>query len=136
MVRCRDPTELGTLASGVACGECGEGALLPASWAASTTAPWSCGSCGAQRSCEDVAAAVASVARRLGSVTAATTAAEAEQLLGEAETVLHPQHSLCLSLVRLLISLYSVPASVSEGNTEADLDISRLQRQVYTCSMY
>ena len=118
--RCQDRTEGGSLASGLRCATC-EGVTLPDTCSLDTS--WSCDTCGQTVDQEVVDRTLASVNKRIGTINIKTTVEEVEQMLEELQQSLHENHSLCLKLQRLLITLYGQ-------------DVESLSRKVSLCQNY
>ena len=120
--RCRDRTEMGTKASGLRCVTCEcEGAMLPDTCSPDTS--WTCDTCGQTVSQEMVDRTLASIKERISTINIKTSVSEVESILVELRRTLHKNHSLCLSLQRLLITLH--------GN-----DPDNLSRKVSLCQDY
>ena len=118
--RCRDRTEMGTMASGLRCDTC-EGVMLPDTCSPDTS--WSCDTCGHSVSQEMVDRTLASIKKRISTINIKTSVGEVENILEELRTKLHKNHSLCLSLQRLLITLLGT-------------DLDNLSRKVTLCQDY
>lgn len=101
--RCEDRTEMRTMASGVMCDTC-TGVILPDTCHVSST--WSCNTCGVSHDPEFIKNIINQCQSKISSINSSTTAEQVELLLTEFQTKLHRNHSLCLNLQRLLISLY------------------------------
>ena len=118
--RCRDRTEMGTMASGLRCDTC-EGVMLPDTCTLDTS--WSCDTCGHSVSQEMVDRTLASIKKRISTINIKTSVEEVENIMEELRTKLHKNHSLCLSLQRLLITLLGT-------------DLDNLSRKVTLCQDY
>ena len=120
--RCRDTTEMGTMASGLRCDTCEcAGVMLPDTCSLDTS--WTCDTCGQTVSQEMVDRTLASIKERISTINVKTSASEVESILEELRTKLHKNHSLCLSLQRLLITLHGT-------------DPDNLSRKVSLCQDY
>ena len=102
--RCQDVTEMGTMASGVMCDRCNDGVMLPDTCHVHSN--WSCNTCGVCHDHEFIHNLINQCQSKISSINSSTTAAQVELLLTELQTKLHKNHSICLNLQRLLISLY------------------------------
>ena len=102
--RCSDPTELGTMASGVVCRKC-KGTVLPLSSHLHTE--WGCGGCGRRLSETTVMKIVTRLHHYLETFSPTQHTQSWEDLLAELQTELHEDHMLCMKVKRVLLALYS-----------------------------
>jgi len=128
-IRCNDPTELGTMTSGVKCAHCG-GTVLPIS--ADMDSQWRCLECYLHQPAAGVLATVDRLQCRLELMVHTANPEEWEDLLTEFQTELHENHFLCMNVKRVLISMYGA----REGYLLQQLPRKLIERKIELCNNY
>ena len=119
--RCQSPSELGSMFSGLKCGQCLQGYCLPGR-AGELQCDWRCEECGGETPHQEVGAVLA---RCRALVTKVAGVEDAETLLTSLQHHLHPNHGLCVQLRTQLISSYDQLEDKSRAQLDRQLQLAQ-----------
>jgi len=128
-LRCSDPTELGTMVSAMKCEDCGD-MVLPIS--SDVNSDWVCGGCQREQTVGGVIARLRTMEERLMSLSPTESPEAWEFLLSQFQKEVHEDHYLCMTIKRVLLSMYGA----WEGYKLNQLPRNLIDRKIELCKNY